>query len=70
MPESHAAADQNRVDDLRINHQRETVIHRAWYDTKTPKCALRVTANSEKTFYVVKRAGSALRYPAASVAAS
>jgi integrase len=28
-----------------------------WYDTKTPKLALRVTASGFKTFYVVKRAG-------------
>jgi integrase len=28
-----------------------------WYDSKTPKLALRVTASGAKTFYVVKRAG-------------
>lgn len=29
-----------------------------WYDTKTPKLALRVTASGTKTYYVVKRSGS------------
>ena len=28
-----------------------------WYDTKTPKLALRITANGAKSFYVVKRSG-------------